>query len=382
MIKQKSILFISAVCPPSAQPTSTDIMTNNILKGLKECGYNIILCVVSKNNDNIDAIKNYYLDIANDIIILPSFFESKMSPFKFLYSLYKNCFFINKYRKQITKYINLKFDLIISNHVYFDEACYGKCIKDIFCNIPYYQYWSDPMTLSGITPDSLKKNFKRWPFYFLEKKAISWADRIIYGTKTLMYFQKELFSSLSDRMFYIDASYIPESISDNDIKNSNKILYAGNYYKAIRNIQPLLDSVGEMPEFELDIYGTGDVRTSKYKNIHFNGRISSDAIQKVEKRYFYSVCILNHSCIQIPGKIFYGMMRKGNILVITDGKYADILIDYLKHFKRFIICRNEKESIKNALINNMDFCVDYEYIENNFSAQKISYDLANGGNKI
>lgn len=376
---KKNILFISAVCPPSKNVTSTDIMINNIIEGISMCGHNIVLAAVCKTGDDEKAIKEYYSKFVKEIIILPSNFKKKMTPIEYTISLFKNSYFHSFYRRNSKILLNVKSDIVISNNVYFDEICYGKELKKLKPKQEYYQLWTDPMALSGVTPEIFKKRIKRWPFYIVEKKALKGEAKIIYSTKSLMIFQKNMYPEMAKNMYYVDAGYIPDSESATNFEVNNKIIYAGNFYKNIRNIEPLVEAIGELDGYELDIYGSGNCDVIIPENVKIHPRVSLDELKTKENEFFYSVCILNHSCIQIPGKVFYNIQKNNAVIIVADGPYRDVLIEYLKEYKRFIVCENNKESIKRAIISSKDFSFDKEYIETMYSPKKIATDIVNGG---
>lgn len=380
--KIKSIVFVSAVCPPDNYPNSTDIMTNNLIIGLYKCGYEITLLVVYKQKDNIEKIKNYYSKYVNKVLFLKSYFYNKMQPITYLYLLIKNSYNLSKYRTEIKRLKFRSIDLIIVNKVYFDEISYGRVLKKRFPDVCLFQYWSDPMAISGILPERLKYNIKRWPIWLLEASAIAYADKIIYGTEPLYFFQKKIFHKHAWKMRYIDVSYTIDTQEETNFvykTKKYKMLYAGNYYNTIRNIYPLIEAVNDMPKIDLDVYGNGDCKIPHNLNVHLHNRVTIEELHSFEKLYNISICILNHSCIQIPGKIYYGMNKSNKIIIISDGKYSRLLINYLRKFKRFIICENNKLSIINAINHSLHYSTDILYVEKYFSPQKIANDLVNGG---
>lgn len=110
--------------------------------------------------------------------------------------------------------------------------------------------------------------------------------------------------------------------------------------------------------------------------IKCHGRVSPDKMKKIDAEYSNAVCLLNHSCIQIPGKIFYDMNSNKKILVITDGKNISEQEKYLREFNRFHIVNNDKNAIKNALIQMQNEPVpDIEYIKEKYSPKAIGKQL-------
>ncbi len=380
------VYFISAVCPPTGEASSTDIMTNNILAGIKKNHIHTILLAVCKPKDDQAAITEYYSSLVDEVILVKSMFpEEKPGRAAYLYQCFwKGCHL--KAYSDVLGQLNLNLmsgDLVLANKVYSDEIMYGAALKKAFPKALYYQYWSDPMTLSGILPEALKHTPRRWPFWFIERKYLKFANHIIYGTKVLMQFQRRLYPKLASKMKYVDVSYTEnnETVSGSYSTIPNSIVYSGNYFSNIRNIRPLLEAVGALPECHLDVYGSGDVLQPEAHNICMHGRISPDELCEIEKKYAVNVCILNHGCIQIPGKVFYHSNQPAPCLVIVDGPYADLIIEYLNDMGCYTICRNEKKDIVSALrqvLTAKSVDRSAEFLER-YSSKRISMDLINGG---
>lgn len=379
----KTVLFITSLKIPSQNMSSTDIMTRNILIGLRQNKCDVMLLALYDDISEIPLLTQEYSQYAKKLLFLPRFFNETQNKYFFLFYGFIKQFFCSYYKKEIVKIENdiIEPDVIISNKITLDEIIYGRCIKNIFPNSKLYQYWSDPMTLSGITRKLLLKTPRRWLFWFLEKKAISNGDKIIYGTKTLLDTQKAIFKSYKNKMTYVDVCYTP---NDNRYIHkslkTNRILYAGNYYSSIRNILPLAEAISKQNLIQLDVYGCGDIDLSLYKNVQVYGRVSADKIKQIEKLYDLTVCILNHTATQIPGKIFYEMLSGKKILILSDGPYQKEINEYLKRYQRFIICENTVESILLSLnLDNLMFEVDFKYIEEHYSPKVIALSLINGG---
>lgn len=380
-MKTKAVFFVSVIRPLDKNVTSTYIMTTSLLNGIKENEKKIVFFAICEHEDEMEGVSKYYSKYVDKVIPLHSSFGYDIGKYKTLGKLLFRSCFINYYKKEIRKIIsNLDYEpeLIISHSPSFESICYSRILKKKYKDVEYYQYWSDPMALSGITPDKI--DFKRSPFRFVESNAIKYADKIVYGTKTLMSFQKKLYHKHSQKMFYIDIPYVEKEDSSQEILPCS-ILYAGNYHKNIRNIEPLIEAVESMEGYRLDIYGDGEIKDRPLYNTHVHGRISSEELSGIEGKYEYLVCVLNHSCIQIPGKIFYDMARKVKIIVLADGKYKEELCSYLRQYDRFVVCNNTSSEIKEQIISASSSEVDYEIIKKKFSPKKICSDLLNGGYK-
>lgn len=236
----------------------------------------------------------------------------------------------------------------------------------------YVQYWSDPVTLSGINIDDY--NIKRVVHKFIEKRCLKSADVIVYGTEPLYKMQRKMFKQFANKMTYVDVSYYNSERTDTH--KNGKYIYAGNYYSSIRNIMPLYNAFKKCEANMLDIYGSSDIKLEKTANIKVHGRISPAELERIQDEYSVEVCLLNSNCTQIPGKVFYGMNQDKKMLIILDGKYGNEIGEYLQKYKRFLMCRNSEEDIINVL-NNFDRYPTRDYALDRFSPQNVATDLLN-----
>lgn len=374
-----AVVFATVIKTPEQGANSTHIMTMNLLHGIKKVGKRICMLVILEDTADREKIQQYFQSRIDEIVFLPSHYKKKIKTrYEHLLRVFSTMVLPNHYEGHLAKFSFMgEPELIISNAPTFEAILCGKAMKKLFPNVKYYQYWSDPITLSGITPDdySMKRFIHRWA----EAKAIDSADRVIYGTKTLMDFQKQLFQKYADKMRYIDVSYTEAEDDDLSAGSLKRLLYAGNFHKNIRNIQPLVDALANLPDYHLDIYGDGECKAETC-NVCLHGRVSPKELEEIERNYGISVCILNHSCIQIPGKIFYRMNRPGVILIISDGKYASDLLEYLNSYGRFFVCENTREEIEKMLMKLSDSDKSVYSVEvERYSPKNIAKDLLNGG---
>ncbi|MBP3210009.1 MAG: hypothetical protein J6M64_08920 [Oscillospiraceae bacterium] len=377
-----TIFFISVTRPLDTNATSTYIMTNSLLQGIKENVKKLVFFAICEHKEEMRAVKEYYSTVADIVIPLPSAFGFDLNNCEHISKLFCYSYSISFYKyniKQAIQNLTLVPDLLITHSPSYESIFYANALRETVGSILCYQFWSDPTALSGILPEQL--SIKRFPFKWIEHKAIKQCDKIIYGTKTLMEFQRNLYSDLADKMRYIDIPYVEKTSQDNTTPIKKSLLYAGNYYSNLRNLQPLIDAVSQMAEYTLDVYGSGDCQDPGVKHITFYGRISPDELSALEGRYECVVCLLNHSCIQIPGKIFYDTIKPAKILVISDGPYSDQILAYLSSYERFVFCKNDKEEIMKAIGNLDKFEVDIDRIREKYSPEAIATDLLNGGRK-
>jgi hypothetical protein len=221
-------------------------------------------------------------------------------------------------------------------------------------DIRYIQYWSDPIALSGINPEDF--SFRRYPFWVLERVLLGASPSIVYGTETLAKFQQLLFPALSARMSSVDISYSPDEMSGWHEPETGVLFgYIGDADPRIRNILPLYEYFRENPEARLRICGAhAPSSATPVGNVEILERVPLSVVPEIEAVVDVFVAVLNHNCIQLPGKIFYQANTPKHILVILDGIHRDVLAAYLASFDRFTLCENDYDSIGEAVRGILD----------------------------
>ena len=371
------VIFVSNVTPLQSNATSTDIMTYNIIYGLSKVCDELIMVAINSNRTEKDKnlIRECYGDIAKEIYIFNSKLGKNKGKYSYLMKLYKNLIF-SSYKKEAKSLTNVidENTIIVSHSPSVESVSFCKFLKKINNEIKWIQYWSDPIALSGINPEEF--SIKRYPYFWLEKECIKLGDKVVYGTKTLYEFQKLMFKKQVKKMSHVDVSYSATYDEKNyTTKNSNDLLYAGNYYKYTRNIMPLYEAIEKLSgEYKLNVFGKGDqYKESKY--ITYNERISPKELNNIEKNHKNIICLMNSKCIQIPGKTFYDIASDKNILVIIDGIHKKEIKKYLESYHRFIIVNNEPLSIIEGIKRLNSLHCDINEIKKKYSPEKIAKDI-------
>jgi hypothetical protein len=293
--------------------------------------------------------------------------------------------FLGDYSKDIPLDLTIDKDTILVSHTPSLEAVFiCKALKNKYKNLRYIQYWSDPIALSGIMPENF--NLKRKPFYWLEKKAYDFADEIVFGTATLCKMNSNLYPKFKNKMRSVDWAYLHKDKDKHFIsKGFKEFIYAGNYYSSIRNIKPLYDAFNELGnEYHLSVYGNSDIELEDTENVSLYSRISPDELVDIECSYRNTISLLNYSCMQIPGKTFYQTDLEQVILVIADGTHSEELKEYLAKYNRFIICNNNKEDIKQKIleISQMESYECPDEVLELLSPKNVSYNIINGSELV
>lgn len=348
----RNIVFVSEIQDPEVKGSSTQIMTRNILEGFKLNNYRVTFIAITDDDCNDESVIRNFSSLVERIKIIKSKSPVRLTSNKYagISRLLSKAFIKNHYRN-LVKEINVEDNsIVISHSPSIDSILISSTISRIN-KLKYLQYWSDPIAISGIYPENF--SYKRIPHYIVERKMLRFADEIIYGTETLYKFQKKLFKKFSSKMRYVDISYSEsnKTVGKNHNKSENIVTYTGSYKRNVRNIVPLYNSIQDLSNMKLLIYGDSDIQLKSEKNITVkNKRFSQNDIKIIEEKADILVGVLNSSCIQIPGKIFYHTNTDKVILIILDGKYKEEIKRYLEKFQRFEFCDNNEESIRNTLM--------------------------------
>lgn len=331
---------------PYKDASSTQIMTYNILYGFNRIAEQVIFVPIVINKCDMKDIREYYSKCFDRIIFLNNITTMSDKRIMVMISACLRMFFHNKeYIKVFESMVN-KDTVIVSSSPTVDAAIVCSDIKKRFPDVEYVQYWSDPITLSLITPSEY--TMKRIVWKYIEKKLHFNADKVAFGTKSLYKAQCELFPELEKKGYGVHVAYNPNA---KDVENKKKEIvfgYFGNYYSKIRDVRPLYEAFKETNE-KLVICGRGDIKFESSNNIEIRERVSQAEVGEYEDKVDVIVCVLNKCGQQIPGKVFYQTNTLKHILVVLDGPRKDEIKGELCESERFIFCDNTKENIIEAI---------------------------------
>jgi len=382
-MQKKNVIFISEIQDPYNQGSSTQIMTENIIKGLNKNANVHFIAIVDWDND-IQNIENYFENIVYKLTIIKSQLELRKIKNKYLRQLKLLYFSIKSYSVKNLSDIDLEeYDTVITHSPSIESIRVSDFLfEKEKIKIKKYQYWSDPIALSGVYPEQVK--LKRMILFLIEKLMHKKADKIIFGTKVLYQNQKKIFKN--EKFRYSDVSYIEEEEEEIRNKEKGKIVfgYSGQYNSKIRDIRPLYNVFfnNTIENSELFIVGDSDLNLVGQSNVKVSDkRYSQNEIKKIEEKFDVIIVILNKSCIQIPGKVFYNVKSEKPIIVITDGLVKEEIKQYLLNFERFIFVENNEFEIYKLISN---FNKEFSEVNNNtakvlLAPSRVSKQILNGG---
>ena len=352
-----NVVFISEMKDMKVDASSTQIMTYNLLYGLKEAGFQVVFLAVCNYECNVDSVIEDYLPIVEDIHCVPSAMNllSKKRGLLSKYAIqYKYAIDNAWYKEQVEKLgLSDRFDILLTHLPAIESSYYAIAVKRMMPRIKYIQYWSDPYARSGLTAAG-KLPVKRYIMKFLENRILNQADEIVYGTQLLMETQAKEYPKLSKKMRFCDVSYnvYSKETDSSPLFDGERPLagYIGGYRSTYRNIDPLYQTFLDHPELgNLVLCGFSDIHREEKENIKIIARCSPQRALGIEEQLDIHVCLLNKTMSQIPGKIFYQTNSGKPILVILDGPDKSLIRGYLEKFDRFEFAENNESDIYNAI---------------------------------
>lgn len=370
----EKILFISELYPQGNDFNSTHTMTLSFLNGLIENNCDVFFLCIKNKDIAQESMADFCYSIGCPFSIVESTLSGKCGKYMMLLDMMKCILHYRGKNNEMKPFYHQKWTIITQSPT-IESICIARNIKQ-HSQAQIIELWSDPITLSGIY--SSEYSFKRFPLKVIEARMLSYADKVYYITKPLCDEQKKLFRFATKKIDYLDAPYKGNQKKEpNEKKSLYHFLYAGSYFQNIRNIKPLLHAFQVIdPKYVLDIYGLGDVDIPKRENIVYHGVVPSNEMEQIEYQYQNIISVLNRNSIQIPGKTFYGIDSKKNIIVICDGdqEHLPSILDYLRKYRRFLLCKNDA----NEIINLLESIREPESISvEQFSPDKVVLKLVN-----
>ena len=315
----KKILFISL---RSFENSSSAMIRNkSMIIGFLKNGFSVDVLSTHKIVDaswynNFGNIKWYFLD---DSYCQTSNTSKTNGKFKaFLYKIKKRLILYDSSKKYVDSEININYDLydyIVSSsdpkssHLFVYKN--RKKIKNL--EEKWIQIWGDPFA-SDITEMHFIPILKK----IEEKKLLRYSYKVFYVSPFTLEKQKKLYYKYANKMEYTLIPFLKEKKYDLSNINTKLLLYAGDYYKDVRNILPIIEAI-KNTDFKLKIFGDSDMNIKSYLNVQRYSRQPSNIIEKAENEAGIFIFIANKRGDQIPGKIYQMMGTNKPILFIKDG---------------------------------------------------------------
>ena len=187
----------------------------------------------------------------------------------------------------------------------------------------------------------------------IEQRIVGQCDGFVFTTQeTIDAYQKSVRKEVPYKL--ITGGF--EQLLD-DIGNPSERLsfvYTGIAYKKSRNLQYLMNAIGDNPSAtELKMVGTlsDNFKTvaDKYKNITVCGRVTYGKSLEFIASSDVLVHIGNYGTLQVPGKTYIYLSSKKPILYIQQQERDDPTAKLLNRFSGTIVCKNQLDEICQAV---------------------------------
>ncbi len=263
-----------------------------------------------------------------------------------------------------------KFDVMFSMHEPPSSHLCAYYIKRKFKNVPWITYWSDPWL-----KDSTRQNsfiLKRLIEKNMEKNVVQIADKFIFVTEENRkdYLnQYKVVNSKGEFTYILNRGFDKELYNKLSLEstpqliNKNKInmVYTGEIFTKLRNINPFIEALEEIRDENKDNYELLNILFfGNIDDIEVKRKLSNLEIVKVSSRipfdealkYMLNSEILllfgNKNSKQIPAKIYDYFGTDARIFVIY-GDNNDPIKDIVENNKKCINTNNSVKEIKDNI---------------------------------
>ena len=306
----------------------------------------------SKSDNTNGNLKKVLRKVKNAVVIPDMYYGWSRKAYKYG---------INLVRKE-------NIDTIFSMHEPPSSHLCAYKIKEKFKEISWTTYWSDPWLKDSTRQKSffLKKLIEKK----MERKIVSLSDRFIFVTQSNRLDYINDYTKLNENNTFLinrgfdnslykklESEKVPELIDNRKIN----IIYTGEIFSKLRNINPFVNALKEIEEESLDDYEKFNVLFfGNIDDIEAKKKLEELKIVKVSPRipfnealkYMLNGDILllfgNKNSKQIPAKIYDYFGAKGKILVIY-GDENDPIRKITECNNKCICSSNLTEKIKKCL---------------------------------
>ncbi len=350
----KRILCIYA----TRQVDSNLMMASTIFRGLHEAGYSADIIFIGSTDAISEFEKRYAQYFYN------CFYKPICGPLKenilfrwnpLLYSYLRSFVLdglVNRSSSWLKDVIFRDYDKILS---FIPSVLSGRFALNVkrsyFKDVPLIQFWTDPLSLgrlNDITEIPKSRIFhKQIEHNLLDKNEVT---KVVFCYPLLMAMEAKLHPDAAHKMSWSDVSYLPHKKAAKPKHARPLIGLFGAYQSHVRNIEPLLNAIRLLPDYDFIIRGDGDLPFSvdTIRNLDLeSGRISLAEVEQLESSCDILLSLGGKSGITHPaGKTFYYADYDKPIVHIGDGMHAEYFKGYIEGFEgRFIHCYNSTDSI-------------------------------------
>ena len=234
-------------------------------------------------------------------------------------------------------------ELIDTGHIRFDR---------------WIQIWEDPwyFDLYGGHSEAIRSEE-----HFLLQKA----SEVVYVSPLTLQYQKEWFPDCASKMSFVPLPFLSLKEPHGELTSQKGSFgYFGDYYSQTRNLVPFYEALRESG-YAGTIIGDSDIHLSETEKIRVSGRVTLDVLAAIQEKTDVLVHLCNLRGGQIPGKIYHYSATRKPILFILDGteKEIEMIQSFFEPFHRYCFCRNEKDSVRQAMDQLVDAGKEYTPVQ-------------------
>lgn len=212
------------------------------------------------------------------------------------------------------------------------------------------------------------KNIKKRAHLNFEKRMIGLADSILILKQLEEHYLNNHVESM-DKVHVVEHPLLKKPLVSHleDERRDNSFIYAGAFYKKIRNPEYMLELFDEVLNHldgSLNIYAFGDCveLINSYSSLNDRiknwGKVSSDLISQKLHDSNYLIAVGNSDNKQVPSKIFE-YISYGKPILYLYSNLNDKNLEVLKKYPLASCLLQNREDLKNNLFEIIDFCEKY-----------------------
>ena len=264
------------------------------------------------------------------------------------------------------------FDVIFSMHEPPSSHLCAYRIKKRYKDVPWITYWSDPW---------LKDSTREKPFIIkriiekrMEKSIVRLADKFVFVTEANREDYINSYGLDKEKTYIITRGFdskffdtLKKEEKPNLINNEKiNIVYAGEIFSKLRNINPFIEALQEIKSENPELYNKINLMFfGNIDDVEAKEKLQSLEIANVSQRIPFNEAIkyMLHSEIlllfgnknskQIPAKIYEYFGAKGKIFVVY-GDELDPIKNLVEANNRCVTTLNKKKLIKDNLVKLLE----------------------------
>jgi len=270
-------------------------------------------------------------------------------------------------KNDIIKIMQQNFDLIVGSAFPFSILKVGKLLHSENIRTPFIYDIGDPFFQNPV--NSKIRNYLAYKYETKYLKYVDWL--VVTNNITKRHYISTFGIILRSKISVIPQAYPVLEVNSNWTNNLKKtlsyplkLIYAGNFYKRLRNPFNLYKSIKYLGSnnTSLDIFGAvpKSLQCKNIDNIQFLGTLRYNDMIMNYQNYNVIVFMDNAFGLQTPGKIWELISLKKPILFITNRTDSPAL-EVMQRYNGCLIVKNEVNEIINGILRIIENSIHFTY---------------------